>query len=130
MYIYIHIYIHICMCMCVYVCVVIVSWNTLEYFQYLRYRTLDLYIRSNSACKISFNNRYFIIVPTNGFKSFKELVILSVQLVARCNGSFILPGKYLCSRTDASQLLMSSFLVRLICPRSSSLEVFRNSFQI
>ena len=82
------------MCMCVYVCVVIVSWNTLEYCQYLRYRTLDLYIRSNSACKISFNNGYFIIVPTNGFKSFKELVILSVQLLDVMEASSYLVNIY------------------------------------
>ena len=49
----------------------------------------DLFIQSNSAWKISFNDGSLIIVPAIGLTVFKELAMLVVQLGARQNPSFV-----------------------------------------
>ena len=43
------------------------------------------FIRSNSACEISFNDGSLNILPTSGLMLFKDLMMLVVQLVAKQN---------------------------------------------
>ena len=47
------------------------------------------FIRSNSACKISFNDESLNIMPAKSLMLFKELAILVVQQVVEQNLSFL-----------------------------------------
>ena len=48
------------------------------------------FIRPNSGCKISSNDRSLITVPANDLMLFEELVMMVVQLVTGQNLSLVL----------------------------------------